>query len=62
MTVIFDKAAFYRWLSEELDVDLIERRDQIKGLLDQLSEEEVIAEAKMLLKQIEQELLARKFR
>ena len=62
MSIIFDMAGFYRWLSEELEVDLIERRDEIAQVLLQLNEEEVILEAKRLLNLIETELLARKLR
>jgi hypothetical protein len=62
MGALFDMSAFYRWLAGASEIELLAKRDQLASVLLDLSEAEVISEAKKLLKNIEQEMLARRLR
>lgn len=59
MGALYDMRAFYRWLDEANEQEMLKRRDLLVKLLPSLSEEEVISEARHLLKLIERELVAR---
>lgn len=54
--------AFFRWLDEADDEELLRRRQSLQDLLSELTQEEVIQEARRLLRFIEEELLARQIR
>jgi hypothetical protein len=62
MGVLYDMQAFYRWLNDASDTELLQRRQSLLDLLPQLTQEEVIQEARRLLRIIEEELLARQIR
>lgn len=52
--------AFWIWLENATDRELLQRRDQLQHAIDhKLTESGVLADAKYLLKVIEQEMLAR---
>lgn len=62
MGALSDMRAFYRWLENATDKELTQRRDILRHAIEyKLSEESVIADAKYLLKKIEEEMLARAF-
>ena len=62
MGILFDVAAFYRWLGEATDRELIARRDKLLIAIRNLSDPDVIDEAKQWLKKIEQEIVARRLK
>jgi len=62
MGILFDVAAFYRWLQEATDRELIARRDSLIMAIENLSDRDVAEEAKRWLKKIEQEIIARRLR
>ncbi|MBU9211673.1 hypothetical protein [Burkholderia multivorans] len=62
MGILFDVAAFYRWLQEATDRELIARRDSLIIAIENLSDRDVAEEAKRWLKKIEQEIVARRLR
>jgi hypothetical protein len=59
MSVLFDVAAFYRWLENATDRELIARRDKLITVIEDLSDKDVAKEARKWLRKIEQELVAR---
>ena len=59
MATIYDMKAFYRWLETCTDRELAQRRDILLRALDQFTDEQVIADARFLLRKIEEEILAR---
>lgn len=62
MGALSDMRAFYHWLEDATDKELTQRRDILRHAIEcKLSEESVIADAKYLLKKIEEEMLARAF-
>lgn len=60
MGILFDVAAFYRWLHEATDRELIARRDNLLMTIENLADQEVAREARRWLKKIEQEIVARR--
>ena len=62
MGILYDMRAFFRWLDEADDEELLLRRRNLQILLSELTQEEVIQEARRLLRFIEEELLARQIR
>jgi len=60
MGTLYDMKAFYRWLDEADDMELVQRRDALRRALSQFTDENVIADARFLLRKIEEEMLARK--
>ena len=62
MGILYDMRAFFRWLDEADDEELLRRRQNLQILLSELTQEEVIQEARRLLRFIEEELLARRIR
>lgn len=62
MGVLFDMAAFYRWLEAASERELLARRDEALAIEPRLSSEEVRNELRRLVRLIEEELVARKFR
>jgi len=62
MGILYDMRAFFRWLDEADDEELLRRRQSLQDLLSELTQEEVIQEARRLLRFIEEELLARQIR
>ena len=60
MSTLFDMRSFFEWLEQARERELVQRRDQLHHAISRLfTESDVIADARYLLKQIEQELLAR---
>jgi hypothetical protein len=59
MSVLFDVAAFYRWLEKATDRELIARRDKLITVIEDLSDKDVAKEARKWLRKIEQEVVAR---
>lgn len=60
MGALYDMKAFWIWLENATDRELLQRRDQLQHAIDhKLTESGVLADAKYLLKVIEQEMLAR---
>lgn len=62
MGILYDMRAFFRWLDEADDEELLQRRQNLQSLLSELTQEEVVQEARRLLRFIEEELLARQIR
>lgn len=63
MGSLADMKAFFRWLDEAEDKELVRRREYLHGAIEhQFSEESVIRDARYLLRKIEEEILARSFR
>ncbi|OYV75592.1 MAG: hypothetical protein B7Z66_12235 [Chromatiales bacterium 21-64-14] len=63
MGALYDMGAFYRWLEQANERDLARKRDLLAhALAYKLTEESVIADAKFLLRKIEEEMLARAMR
>ena len=62
MGTLYDMRAFFRFLEEATDDELVQRRDALRQVLDGLTEEGVIADARFLLRKIEEEMLARGLR
>ncbi|MGZ8256913.1 MAG: hypothetical protein ACXWTX_03985 [Gallionella sp.] len=63
MGALFDMKAFFAWLENANERELLQRRNQLQHAIEQkFTEAGVIADAKYLLKEIEQELLARTMR
>ncbi|OIO76373.1 MAG: hypothetical protein COZ20_02300 [Gallionellales bacterium CG_4_10_14_3_um_filter_54_96] len=63
MGAIFDMKAFFRWLETSSERELLQRRDQLQHAIEhKFTESSVITDAKYLLKEIEQEMLARTMR
>lgn len=63
MGPLADMRAFYRWLDNADDKELVRRRDVLEhAVKHQFTEEKVVADARYLLRKIEEEILARSFR
>lgn len=62
MGILFDVAAFYRWLQESSDRELIARRDNLLIAIENLSDRAVAEEARIWLRKIEQEIIARRLK
>lgn len=57
---LYDMKAFFAWLENASERELVQRRDLLAHALQhKLTDPNVIADARYLLRQIEQELLAR---
>ena len=57
---LYDMKAFYRWLSDATDEELLTRRDALVALLAQLTEPHAIASTKRYVRKIEAELVDRR--
>ena len=62
MGILFDMTAFYRWLETASDHELLARRDESVHLEPRLTDEDLKRDLKRLVRMIEEELVARKFR
>ena len=62
MGLLFDMAAFYRWLQEASDDELSGRRAEALKMEAELSDEDVKRRLRRLVGMIEEEMVARKFR
>lgn len=63
MGALFDMKSFFSWLESAGEHELLQRRDQLQYAINhRLTEGGVIADAKYLLKEIEQEMLVRTMR
>jgi len=62
MGILFDMAAFYRWLENASERELLARRDAAKAAERDITDPELKREIKRLIRLIEEELLARKLR
>lgn len=62
MGILFDMAAFYRWLEQASERELLARRDEALNIEARLSDEDLKRELRRLVRMIEEELVARKFR
>ncbi len=55
-------AAFYRWLEQASDRELLARRDDALTIKNRISDEDLKQDLCRLIRLIEEELVARKFR
>ena len=62
MGTLYDIQAFFRFLEEATDDELVHRRNALRQVLEDLTEGDVIADARFLLRKIEEEMLARGLR
>lgn len=62
MGILFDMTAFYRWLETASDRERLARRDESVHLEPRLTDEDLKRDLKRLVRMIEEELVARKFR
>jgi hypothetical protein len=62
MGLLFDMAAFYRWLQEASDDELSGRRAEALKMEAELSDDDVKRRLRRLVGMIEEEMVARKFR
>ena len=62
MGILFDVAAFYRWLQEATDRELVARRDSLLVAIENLTDKDVADEARQWLKKIEREIVARRLK
>jgi len=62
MGILFDMAAFYRWLEQASDRELLARRDEALNMESRISDEDLRRDLRRLVRMIEEELVARKFR
>jgi len=62
MGIIFDMAAFYRWLEEASERELLARRDEALNMENRISDVDLKSDLRRLVRMIEEELVARKFR
>ena len=62
MGLLFDMAAFYRWLQEASDDELSGRRAEALKMEAELSDEDVKRRLRRLVGMIEEEMVAMKFR
>ena len=62
MGLLFDMAAFYRWLQEASDDELSGRRAEAMKMESELSDDDVKRRLRRLVGMIEEEMVARKFR
>jgi hypothetical protein len=59
MGILFDMAAFYRWLEEASDEEIIAKRDEALALRKSLEDERLIADVTYLVREMERALVAR---
>ncbi|TXF11160.1 hypothetical protein [Pelomicrobium methylotrophicum] len=59
MGVLFDMAAFFRWLKEASGSELAERHEILIAFIQKARTENAREEAQYLLRKIEEEMLAR---
>ncbi len=62
MGILFDMAAFYRWLDTASDRELLARRDDSVNVESRLTDDDLKRDMKRLIRIIEEELVTRKFR
>lgn len=62
MGILFDMAAFYRWLEQASDRELLARRDDAINIESHLNDDDLKRDLHRLVRMIEEELVARKFR
>mgnify|MGYP001138909421 CR=1 FL=1 len=62
MGILFDMAAFYRWLDQASDRELLARRDEALSVKNRISDDNLKQDLCRLVRLIEEELVARKFR
>jgi hypothetical protein len=62
MGILFDMAAFYRWLEEASERELLARRDEALNMENRISDVDLKGDLRRLVRMIEEELVARKFR
>ena len=62
MGILFDMAAFYRWLEEASERELLARRDEALNMENRISDVDLKSDLRRLVRMIEEELVARKFR
>lgn len=62
MGALFDVAAFYRWLDQASDNELLVRRAEALKMEVELSDDDVKRRLRRLVGMIEEEMVARKFR
>jgi len=62
MGILFDMAAFYRWLSQASDQELLVRRDAAISMGVEVSDEDIKRDLRRLVKHIEEEMVTRKLR
>jgi hypothetical protein len=62
MGILFDMAAFYRWLEQASDRELLARRDEALNIKDHISDSDLKQDLCHLIRLTEEELVARKFR
>jgi len=62
MGILFDMAAFYRWLETASDRELLARRDDSVNVESRLTDDDLKRDMKRLIRIIEEELVTRKFR
>jgi len=59
MGALFDMKAFYRFLEEAKDEELAEKQELLCLFIDRARDPDVIADARYLLRKVEEELLSR---
>ena len=62
MGMLFDMAAFYRWLEQASERELLARRDEALKVEARLASEDLKSDLRRLVRMIEEEMVARKFR
>jgi hypothetical protein len=62
MGMLFDMAAFYRWLEQASERELLARRDEALNVEARLASEDLKSDLRRLVRMIEEEMVARKFR
>ena len=62
MGILFDVAAFYRWLEEASERELLARRDEALNMESRISDDDLKKDLRRLVRMIEEELVARRFR
>lgn len=62
MGILFDMAAFHRWLEQASDRELLARRDEALSMESRISDDDLRRDLRRLVRMIEEELVARKFR
>lgn len=62
MGILFDMAAFYRWLEQASERELLARRDEALNMESRISDDDLMRDLRRLVRMIEEELVARKFR
>lgn len=62
MGILFDMRAFYGWLEKASEQELMSRRDEAIKISARLASEDLKKEVSRLVRMIEDEMVARKFR